>query len=69
MSPGIPEEVGSTARSVIDVFKSTPALLSILMFNIFFLLALIYGAHLAAERWEALVEKVLLTCGKTSMLL
>ena len=64
MNPGTPfEEAGETARSVIESFKSTPVALAILLFNVILLGGLFYGAHLAAERWQKMVEITMKQCG------
>lgn len=51
MSPGIPEEAGSTARSLIDALKRDPFALSMILIN-FAMLGFLYfeGVSLDKER-------------------
>jgi len=37
MNPGVTEEAGETARSLIDSLKSTPVVLSLVVFNVLYL--------------------------------
>lgn len=45
MSPGISEEAGQTARSVVDTFKAQPGLLFLTLVNLSFL-GFVYGGGL-----------------------
>lgn len=67
MNPGPIEEAGLTARSIVESFRSAPVALAVLIFNVVLLGGLFYTTHLAAERWEKLLEATLHQCGPQSM--
>src|SRR5262249_9568786 len=52
MNPGIGEEAGSTARTVVEALRSTPAILALVLFNISFMAVgpfIHYSNHSARE--------------------
>jgi len=49
VNPGVPEEAGQTARSLIDAFKAQPFTLAMVLMN-FFLLAYLYYAGVVAHQ-------------------
>ena len=62
MNPGLVEEIGSTARSLITGLSSAPMVLAGLVFHIIYMVGTFYTMHQAAERWEKLVEITLRAC-------
>jgi hypothetical protein len=52
MNPGITEEAGLTARTLVEAFKSTPAMLAIVVFNIVFMGVVAYSSYNNHARWE-----------------
>ena len=57
------EQVGLTARSVVDAFKSTPVILAVLLLNLMFMGLLAWGTYTAGERWSELLTATLQACG------
>jgi len=62
MNPGISEEVGHTARTIVESFKSAPAVLALVLFNLAFIGVVAYIQHANGERWQALLETTLKQC-------
>jgi hypothetical protein len=62
MSPGIAEETGSTARTLITSLSSAPMVLAVLVFNILYMAGTFYVMHTGASRWEGLVEIAFKAC-------
>lgn len=62
MNPGPIEEAGLTVRSVVESFRSAPVALAVLIFNVVLLGGLFYTTHLAAERWQHLIEMTMRQC-------
>jgi lactate dehydrogenase-like 2-hydroxyacid dehydrogenase len=58
MNPGVPEEAGKTARSIIDVFKEQPHVFGLLLINIALLVFMFYALHQAATFREKMVDQV-----------
>jgi hypothetical protein len=58
MNPGLPEEAGQTARSMIDALKAQPHVLGLLLVVIMLLLFMFYSLHEAANFREKLVNQV-----------
>src|SRR5262249_4700335 len=63
MSPGVGEEVGLTARTVVEALKTTPAILALVIFNLLFLGTVVYVQHTNGERWEKIATMMLEQCG------
>jgi hypothetical protein len=63
MNPGVGQEAGQTARTVVEALKTTPAVLALVIFNLLFLGAVVYIQHTNGERWQALLETTLKQCG------
>jgi hypothetical protein len=59
MNPGIPEEVGSTTRTMIDALKGQPAVLALTLANIMLLIFMFYALSGAAKSRELLVGQIL----------
>jgi hypothetical protein len=59
MNPGVGEEAGSTARTLIEAMKSQPALLAMIIANIALLVFMFYALHGAAEYRDKLTSQVL----------
>jgi hypothetical protein len=59
MNPGISDETGQTARSFIEVMKTQPALLGMVVANITMLVFIFYALHGAAQYRETLTTQVL----------
>jgi len=55
-------EAGETARTVVMALKQTPAVLALVLFNLFFMAVVVYVQHTNGERWEHLIEMVLKQC-------
>lgn len=74
MNPGGPvEEVGQTARSLITGLSSTPMVLAVLVFNLFYIGATGYiflernkREEASDLRWERMLENALRTCAATA---
>jgi len=62
MNPGISEEAGETARTVVSALKSTPAILALVIFNLLFMGAVVYIQHTNGARWTELFELTLKQC-------
>jgi hypothetical protein len=70
MNPGGPvEEAGSTARTLIDSLASTPMILALVVFNLFYIAFSTWLQHEQGKRftdnqatWERLVEKSMALC-------
>ena len=58
MNPGAQEEVGQTARSLIDVFKSQPHVFGFLLIILALLVFMFYALNSAANFREKLVGQV-----------
>ena len=55
MNPGPAEEVGTTARSVVDALKSQPLILVLLLINIMFVAFLFFAMREQAQRKDSLI--------------
>ena len=69
MSPGVTEEAGSTSRALITSLASTPMILALVVFNLFYIGMTTWLQIKQAERftdnqktWEQLVEKAMAFC-------
>jgi len=62
MNPGVSQETGQTARSVVTALQSTPAILALVLFNLAFMGMVIYIQHTNGERWQTLLELTLKQC-------
>jgi hypothetical protein len=70
MNPGsVTEEAGSTARSLIGSLATTPVILALVVFNLFYIAMTTYLQIKQAERftdnqamWERMVEKAMAYC-------
>lgn len=69
MSPGITEEGGSTARALITSLASTPVILALVVFNLFYIAMTTYFQIKQSERftenqaiWEKMTEKAMESC-------
>ncbi len=69
MSPGIPEEAGNTARTLISSLSSTPLVLALVVFNLFYIgmttwLSIKQGDRFTENQamWEKMVEKAMAYC-------
>jgi hypothetical protein len=72
MSPGPVEEVGSTARVLVSSLASTPVVLALVVFNLFYIGTTTWLQIKQSERftdsqatWERLVDKALSACRDT----
>jgi hypothetical protein len=63
------EEAGSTARSLIDALKSSPAALASIILNIALLIFIFYAAREAGKFREKLLENQYLIMRETQQLL
>jgi ABC-type anion transport system duplicated permease subunit len=55
MNPGPSEEVGQTARSVVDALKTQPLVLVLLLINVIFVLFLWFAIREQAQRKDSLI--------------
>ena len=69
MNPGPVEEVGSTARSLVSSLASTPVILALVVFNLFYIgmttwLQIKQGERFTESQatWERIVEKAMAFC-------
>ena len=69
MNPGVTEEAGQTARSLISSLSSTPMILAVLLFNVAYIGVTTYmfvdrtrGEQQSEARWERLVENAMRWC-------
>jgi hypothetical protein len=69
MNAGITEEAGSTARSLIGSLASTPMILALVVFNLFYIATTTWLQIKQSERftdsqatWERIVEKAMAYC-------
>jgi hypothetical protein len=69
MNPGITEEAGGTARTLITSLASTPLVLALVVFNLFYIGMTTYLQIKQAERftqnqeiWERMTEKAMAFC-------
>ncbi len=69
MSPGLEEEAGSTARTLIGSLASTPVILALVVFNLFYIglttwLQIKQGERFTENQaiWERMTEKALTIC-------
>jgi uncharacterized membrane protein affecting hemolysin expression len=58
VNPGVTEETGQTARSVVDALKAQPLVLVLLLINILFVAMLWFGMHEQAVRKDKLIEEL-----------
>lgn len=65
MNPGVGEEAGQTARTVVQALQTTPALLALVIFNVMFMATVAYITYLNSSRWHELAEMLLKQCGPT----
>jgi hypothetical protein len=71
MSPGITEEAGGTARTLISSLATTPMILALVVFNLFYIGMTTWLQLKQSERfsenqklWEQMTEKALASCQK-----
>jgi hypothetical protein len=69
MNPGVTEEAGGTARALISSLATTPMILALVVFNLFYIGMTTYLQIKQAERftdnqamWERMVEKAMAYC-------
>jgi hypothetical protein len=69
MNPGITEEAGGTARTLISSLASTPVILALVVFNLFYIGMTTYLQIKQSERftanqeiWERMTEKAMALC-------
>jgi len=63
MNPGVGQEAGETARTVVAALQSTPAILALVIFNLSFIGVLAWITYLNGSRWQELLELTLKQCG------
>jgi hypothetical protein len=69
MNPGITEEAGGTARTLISSLATTPMILALVVFNLFYIGMTTFLQVKQAERftdsqqmWERMVERAMAYC-------
>jgi hypothetical protein len=55
--PGISEEASKVATSTVEALKSTPVVLSLVIFNVLFMGAMVYVSIKTSERWDHEIER------------
>lgn len=75
MSPGSVEEAGSTARTLISSLASTPVILALVVFNVFYIAASVWLQIKQSDRftenqaiWERMTEKAMAFCPQQKMM-
>lgn len=63
MNPGPVEEVGQTARSIVDALKAQPAVLVLALMVIILLVYIFYAQHAAATFRHEMLQ-LLVACSK-----
>jgi len=58
----VSHEAGETARTIVAALKTTPGILALVIFNLFFMGVVVYVQHTNGERWERLTEMILKQC-------
>jgi hypothetical protein len=58
MNPGVSEEAGTTARSLIDALKGNPGILALSVLNMALLIFMFYALHGAGKYRETLTGQV-----------
>jgi hypothetical protein len=73
MSPGPVEEAGSTARSLIESLSSSPVILALVVFNLFYIgfstwMQIKQGERFTENQqiWERMTEKAMAFCPERS---
>lgn len=56
MNPGLTEEGGQTARSVVDALKTQPLVLVLLLINLVFIIWMAWAVHEGSTRKDKLVS-------------
>jgi hypothetical protein len=71
MNPGVTEEAGSTARTLIGSLASTPVILALVVFNLFYIGMTTYLQIKQGERftenqatWAKMAESALAACAE-----
>ena len=71
MAPGVTEEAGGTARTLIQSLSSTPVILALVVFNLFYIAASTWQSIKQGDRftenqaqWERMVEKAMTFCAE-----
>ena len=71
MAPGVSEEAGGTARTLITSLSSTPVILALVVFNLFYIASSVWLQIKQGERftenqaqWERMVEKAMTFCAE-----
>jgi hypothetical protein len=69
MNPGVTEEAGGTARTLISSLASTPVILALVVFNVIYIAASVWLQVKQSDRftenqkiWEQMVEKAMTFC-------
>lgn len=57
---------GALASQTVDVLKSTPVILAVLLLNVLFVGTLVYLAISAGSRWERIMQAALDQCSTQS---
>lgn len=70
MNPGVTEEAGLTARTIVESLKSAPGTLALVIFNILFIAAVAYlSIHTGnrfdreTQRWQEIATNAVRLCG------
>jgi hypothetical protein len=71
MNPGMTEEAGGTARTLIQSLASTPVILALVVFNLFYIGMTTYLQVKQSDRfianqelWERMTEKAMAACAE-----
>lgn len=71
MNPGVTEEAGGTARTLIQSLATTPVILALVVFNLFYIAMTTYLQVKQSDRfianqelWERMTEKAMAACAE-----
>lgn len=62
MNPGPSEEVGKVATAIVDSLRSQPLMLTIILFNIFFLVVIYFGVTNQRAQTHEIMKLLLEKC-------
>jgi hypothetical protein len=69
MNPGIVEEGGTTARSLIEAVKHQPALLALIVFNVVFIVLIYLGLTEQRNRQHEILKQLISNAEKAQEML
>jgi hypothetical protein len=67
MSPGPAEEVGATARSVVNALRANPTALALIVFNLIIITALFFGISSERRDTSEITKLLIAQCVGTKL--